>query len=363
MDTPVPSPDARVKSPRARQFLRSPVLFASIQLSNLNGFILNASEGGLCVQTVREIPDEREVPLRFQSMRPHRWVEARARIAWKNESNTVAGLQFLNATPELLAEVAQWLSFGASLQELRGDWWPKDTVPEVTPPPETSALIDTETSPAGSREQIETPAKASASRAAFEKKGEPSPLSSPVMRMPPSITSPGRSYGAGSRGLGTVAGIGVLIFLAYFGWHEGFGKRPDVADSGKVASGAPAPAEVAPSATGIGSATTSLSAASAKPVKASESAAAGVPKDTAASLPPVNAGFVLQVAAMSEVENANNLAQALQEKQLPAFVSKKDADRFYRVLVGPYSDPSDLRQAQAALGAQGYESIEKTWSR
>ena len=56
MDTPVPSADARVKSPRARQFLRSPVLFASIQLSDLNGFILNASEGGLCVQIVREIP-------------------------------------------------------------------------------------------------------------------------------------------------------------------------------------------------------------------------------------------------------------------------------------------------------------------
>lgn len=362
MDTPVPSPDARVKSPRARQFLRTPVLFASIQLSDLNGFILNASEGGLCVQTVRQIPDEQEVPLRFQSMRPHRWVEARARIAWKNESKTVAGLQFLSATPDLLAEVGQWLSFGASLQELRGDWWPKEIVPEVALPPETSALMETETGPAVSPEAIKVPAEAGGHQSAVEKKDKPLSLSSPLKLMPSSTALP-TPYAASLRGLGAIAGIGVLIVLGYFAWHEGFGKRADVADSGKVASGPPAPAEVAPSATGIGVATTPLPAASAKPVKASESAASDVPKIVAVPLPAGDSGFVLQVAAMSEVENANNLAQALQEKQLPAFVSKKDTDRFYRVLVGPYSDQSDLRQAQATLETQGYASIEKNWSR
>lgn len=56
-------------APKARQFTRKPVLFASIQVGeDATGFILNISEGGLCVQTAQEIPADQPVRLRFQSL-------------------------------------------------------------------------------------------------------------------------------------------------------------------------------------------------------------------------------------------------------------------------------------------------------
>src|SRR5580704_10430712 len=139
-----PSIGVQNKYPKARQFARSPVLFASIQLGkNLQGFILNASEGGVCVQTAREIVGDEPLDLRFQSVRPGSWVNARGRIVWKNESNTVAGLQFLDADKEIAGEVRNWLNFGESLQELRGDWW--DSQP-LSPPAALSPAM-TEVTP------------------------------------------------------------------------------------------------------------------------------------------------------------------------------------------------------------------------
>jgi cell division septation protein DedD len=49
-------------------------------------------------------------------------------------------------------------------------------------------------------------------------------------------------------------------------------------------------------------------------------------------------GFVLQVGAMTHKENAEALAEALQRRNFPAFVSRREADGFYRVVVGPCTD-------------------------
>jgi hypothetical protein len=85
--------------PKARRSSRSPVLFASIELGKtFRGFILNASEGGLCVQAAREIVADEPLELRFQSVQPGAWVEARGRIAWRNETRTVAGIEFVDLT-------------------------------------------------------------------------------------------------------------------------------------------------------------------------------------------------------------------------------------------------------------------------
>ena len=133
---------------KARQFARSPVLFASIQLGkNLRGFILNASEGGVCVQTAREIPGDEPLDLRFQSVRPGAWVQARGRVVWKNETNTVAGLEFVDNNNEIAKEVRHWLSFGESLQELRGNWWPDPAAMDFTVPDAPSAEPPAATAP------------------------------------------------------------------------------------------------------------------------------------------------------------------------------------------------------------------------
>lgn len=354
MDTPVPLPGLPVNSPKARQFSRSPVLFASIQLANLNGFIVNASEGGLCVQTAREIPADDQVQLRFQSMRPHSWVETRARVAWRNESKTVAGMQFLDSTPELVAEIRHWLSFGASLQELRGNWWP-DAAAEAPPPEKVAAAEEPETR-AGASAPRESPVPAVVESNA------------PSLSVSPSPDPPQLSGGLQTatelnrRRVVVVAVVFLLAGLASLTWREGFGRRSAV-DSTKEPAPVPGAAEGKPVAHS-GPADTSAQAqdAAERAVKAFSATVSGTAAD-AASLPPGNSGEVLQVAAMAEEANANNLAESLQVKKFPAFVSKRDGDRFYRVLVGPYSVPSELRDAKKTLEADGYESIEKNWSR
>ena len=62
---------------------------------------------------------------------------------------------------------------------------------------------------------------------------------------------------------------------------------------------------------------------------------------------------------MTDEQNAKEMAQSLQQKHFPAFVYKKEGDRFYRVFVGPYANDQSLRQAQAALRSMNIPTIKK----
>jgi len=68
---------------------------------------------------------------------------------------------------------------------------------------------------------------------------------------------------------------------------------------------------------------------------------------------------VLQVAALARQTDALALAQALQSKKFPAFVLAPDADNFYRVQVGPYTQLSAANAARQRLEDQGFKSIIK----
>jgi cell division septation protein DedD len=72
-------------------------------------------------------------------------------------------------------------------------------------------------------------------------------------------------------------------------------------------------------------------------------------------------GTVLQIAAMAHVENANALDESLQRNNFPAFVSRRSADRFYKVLVGPYDDPHSVDIVKEKLTMQGIKAIETRW--
>jgi hypothetical protein len=73
-------------------------------------------------------------------------------------------------------------------------------------------------------------------------------------------------------------------------------------------------------------------------------------------------GFVLQVAAMSQEDNADALAATLNRKKFPAFTYKRSSDRFYKVAVGPYPDLSSSNQVKDALQQENYEVLLKVWS-
>jgi HlyD family secretion protein len=65
-------------------------------------------------------------------------------------------------------------------------------------------------------------------------------------------------------------------------------------------------------------------------------------------------GIVLQVAAMTQRENADSLTATLRKANFPAFVLTKKGDPFYRVEVGPFSDVAQSRAAANELKARGF---------
>jgi hypothetical protein len=73
-------------------------------------------------------------------------------------------------------------------------------------------------------------------------------------------------------------------------------------------------------------------------------------------------GFVLQVATMSQEDNADALAVALNRKKFPAFVYRRENDRFYKVAVGPYPDVPSSDQIKSQLQRENYEALLRRWT-
>jgi hypothetical protein len=73
-------------------------------------------------------------------------------------------------------------------------------------------------------------------------------------------------------------------------------------------------------------------------------------------------GYVVQVGAMAQENNADALAVTLHRKSFPAFVFRRDGDRFYRVAVGPYSDENSTMQVKEQIEKAGFATILRNWS-
>jgi cell division protein FtsN len=73
-------------------------------------------------------------------------------------------------------------------------------------------------------------------------------------------------------------------------------------------------------------------------------------------------GFVLQVAAMASEANADGLSASLHKKSFPAFVFKRDPDRLYRVVVGPFPTQEAAAKAETQLKAQDFKPLLRPWS-
>jgi DedD protein len=76
--------------------------------------------------------------------------------------------------------------------------------------------------------------------------------------------------------------------------------------------------------------------------------------------PPMPGGsYMLQVAALTKQADALDLANRLQKKNFPAFVLSPQADKYYRVQVGPYADQKSAEAAKKGLDAAGFKAIVK----
>src|SRR5229473_3290754 len=79
-----------------------------------------------------------------------------------------------------------------------------------------------------------------------------------------------------------------------------------------------------------------------------------------AASPAIPAGsYTLQVAALRRESDALSLAAHLQKKKFPAFVASPQADKYYRVQVGPYADQKSAESAKKGLEDAGFKAIVK----
>jgi cell division septation protein DedD len=69
--------------------------------------------------------------------------------------------------------------------------------------------------------------------------------------------------------------------------------------------------------------------------------------------------YTLQVAAVTKEADAMELAARLQKKKFPAFVLSPQADKYFRVQVGPYPDPKAAEAARKGLEGAGFKAIVK----
>lgn len=69
--------------------------------------------------------------------------------------------------------------------------------------------------------------------------------------------------------------------------------------------------------------------------------------------------YLLQVAALKKEADALDLARQLQKRKFPAFVLSPQADKYYRVQVGPYADPKSAEAVKKGLEGAGFKAIVK----
>jgi len=189
--------------------------------------------------------------------------------------------------------------------------------------------------------------------------------------------------------LGVVLLCGVFFTLGYVMGHNQYGQpvhAADVLEGGSSASRvpakvlepeatpAPAPANtewdfysknsdnrLEPAAAPVSEAP---AAAAAKPHEKGPAAAApnahAVPASARFQAPRlVKGAIVLQVAALRHQSDALAMAEALQQKNFPAFVVAPNGDAFYHVQVGPYPNQHAAESARTALDHAGFKAILK----
>jgi len=373
-----------VGGPRASERRCSPrqrVLFASIQLGDDNGgLILDISERGMSVQTVAVLAQDELAHMRFQLSPSQPWVETQGRIAWIGRSLKTAGLEFVELPHEARDHIKQWISEEIQANEpvqqitLKKMEPSKDESENVVPFPESETMelvaenqnrhstADGAGAGPPSVEKVFQYSRAKSTTSGFTGagRGTTTPLlswSELEAKLNREINARKRKTFFGTRGrlIGLSVGTGLLFLALFFllGYHLGKSKycrqQLEAMPSAKVPE---------PSTDTSASPTNVPVDTSASPVISTVDAPATptiAPVDQ--TLPSGRPRFMLQVGAMAHKENADALAEALQQKNLPAGVSPPGTDRLYRVVVGPYTDADSALRAKEELKKEGFESI------
>ena len=350
------------RTPERRYSPRQRVPFACIQLDSDNGgLILDISERGLSVQAVEILTGDELPRVRFQLSPTLPWIETRGRIAWLGASMKRAGLEFTGIPEEARNQIKQWISSELHANELVEETTleriepskdgPGNVIP--FPEPETMGSVaeyqnlhsiadDAVEAPPGvekvpqySRVQSTTLSVTENARATAAPLFAWSELEARVNR---EINARERTSfpGLSSRVIGFTVGAILLLSAVFF---LGYQLQKNRRSQPRVEAVAPAKA----------------------PGSSTDSTANPANSRVDPTPPSDHPGFMLQTGAMTHKENADALAEALQRRNFPAFVFRPEADRFYRVDVGPYTDADSALRAQEELKKEGFESIRTPW--
>jgi cell division septation protein DedD len=346
---------------------RQKVLFSSVAISENNcGRILNISPNGMALQTDTELVGEFQ-DFRFKFSPLFVWVEAKARVVWKNSSKGVVGTEFIGLADEVQKQIQTWIGSKSDLN----DESKSNTRVAGTVGNKQSGVASIETTETVTnredREDREDPKSQKTpgtpkSRSLFPlesvnlppaNQSQPSTIT--IVQQVETKDFGGRADQAGGIGkrpktVGLALVIIILTLLAVF-------VRRDHQQT-KAIAGASHPSSPpieATVATPNSPATSSNGIASAvsPPIPAAPSSV----RKPALHGPT----FVLQVAAMVKEQNANALASSLREMNFPAFVMKFSNQHYHHVLVGPYDSAKAANDTQNALEKRGFKPIRREW--
>jgi SPOR domain/PilZ domain len=345
-------PVESLRTPERRSHPRQKVLFSCAELSDGNGgTVLNITERGLALQTVRSLSDKRLRRVRFQFSRSQAWVETQGRIAWIDASKSTAGLEFVNLPDEARNRITHWISLVfRSNQHV-----------EPNEPVEKVKVVETEVPARNGLESVlpilQYPTKErlaenrsghlivgnaieDATHSTIALPGRPSAKP----RANPQIGVRGRSIATDkpNRSIGLAVSM-ILLLSAVLAFGYPLGRASNrghniQGTAGVIASPFSKESFTKPENSDVGAT---------RPLDVREGE---------------GTGFVLQVGAMIHKDTADRLAKSLREKHFPASVSHTGTDPFYRVVVGPYHDVGAASKVREELIRQDVDPILRRWN-
>ena len=341
------SPEERGKMAQERRHFQRIALDSPVRVlldESENGFLLDVCEGGLAVCELGPRTPGQVVPFAFDLPESSGRIQGRAEIVWKSASGRRTGLHFVEIDDPCRQRLVQWISTQAWTLKLDGvEKEPREPAHVARPAdvPATASPVPSATDDA-ERTWMLAPAG-----------GHPAPGGESTKPMPENAHELWSMVGRDVKSTPAVSAVltglvlAVIIGLLLYHFH---GTRISI--EAVTAPAAQLPAAIPAAATG----STPVSLAPtvpAVPATSAEPPISATSKD--------NAGFILQVGALTVEANAAALLKDLKQKNLPAFIFHREGDNFYRVAVGPFTDSESSIRVKGELEKQGLKPFLRKW--
>jgi hypothetical protein len=309
----------------SRQVINSPI-YVSLGPSS-GGLLCDLSEGGLAIDLLARPASNLVVQVEFDLPDIRDRIEALAQISWTDNSARRAGVEFVDLSGTSRQEIRDWILV-QNVSECSGADFAAQ--PDAEEPQQIGlSLTQGEIEVILSDHEQLIDAQATLTQVNRLPKSELSEQTIGSLRIFRGVPLIGLA-------LGLIAMLGTLFLLGILLMYQQSLVR-------------------------------ATSAANKEPARLSKDSEASIAVAPAAlktnprlDIPLIRRGAILlQVAALTQEQDALALAKTLQQRNFSAFVLMPSSDRYYRVQVGPYPDAESARLAKRRLAKEGFEAIVK----